>query len=199
MKATLGEDNPLTLICWSNVGLLEKNVGNLDLAEKHLRECVRRGEQHTKDPLQSHEDARPWDNLTRKSNLALILKAQGEHDDAARLLHNCMKADTQLLGDRHHYTLCDIHNYGACVFEQGEDFSSEQLLFKAQNMRDEVLGPTHLRSAFSRWWWCVTLVKNGKLKEARKKLVGIISKLKKTYGENHKRPALAQQLLDKIS
>lgn len=105
----LKKHDPVYLIIMNNYGLVKKNLGKLEEAENILRKCQREG-------LESdREGARSWDNLTRLSNLALVLSAQGKFEMALEIFTKCLLDDTHVIGIRNPYTLTDLMNVGTVL------------------------------------------------------------------------------------
>jgi len=173
--------DPVYLIIMNNYGLLKKNTGDLVEAESILRECQIEG-------LYSEVDgAKPWDNLTRLSNLALVFSAQGNYEKALKIFENCLANDKDVIGPRNPYTLIDIMNLGAVLWRLGEVRKCEEMLRFGYENCVEVVGLNHIITQMTLWWWTIALVKLGNMPKARANIRKLEKMLKNVYRKGDER------------
>jgi len=191
---TLGENHTITLIAQACLGLLAKNVGDWEKAEKILTEVLRKGTEC------KGTWARDWDNLTRASNLALVLQLQGKVKEAYVHLENCYFESKKMLGERHEFVMIDMHNLGAALCRVGNHKAAEKILNKCYEGRIELLRNGHVRAVMTLWWWAISSIKLGKLEKAQVQLSEVMHYLKKLYGSsNHERVQACRELYDAVT
>merc|ERR1719193_1009993 len=191
---TLGKTHTITLIAQGNFGLLQKNLGNLKEAEKILTEVWRKGR------YCEGKWARDWDNLTRASNLALVLQLQGRVKEACDLLEDCLFQSKKMLGERHEYVMIDMHNLGAARCRLGDSEAAEEILNKCYKGRIELLRNGHVRTLMTLWWWTISVIKLGNIWWARQQLSEVLHYLEKLYGSSsHKRVQICRRLYNAIT
>jgi len=189
----LGENHTITLIAESSWGLLQKDLGNLDEAERILRNVCRKG------VLCNDKWARKWDNVTRSSNLALVLVLQGKIEQGLSLLQNCYRESTKMLGPRHDYVLTDLHNLGAVMWRAGRTKEAQEYMQTCYERRSEILGEEHLRTLMTLWWYSIAMAKMGQVEKAREKLWDVMIYLQSEYKESHPRVRKCSQLHEAIT
>jgi len=178
---SLGEHDAGYLIIKNNYALLKKNIGELEKAEKLLRECQSNG-------LDSRMiGAKSWDNLTRSSNLALVLSAQGKCEMAMEIFEKCLIDDKEAIGDRNPYTLTDMMNIGTVLWKLGRLEECESKMCICYNKRVEVSGVNHMDTLMTLWWWTIALVKLGKISKARSNIEELEIGLGKIFESGDKR------------
>jgi len=178
---SLGELDAGCLIIKNNYALLKKNTGELEEAEKLLRECQSKGLDSRK------KGAKSWDNLTRCSNLALVLSAQGKCEMAMEIFEQCLIDDKWAIGDRNPYTLTDMMNIGTVLWKLGRLEECESKMSKCYEKRVEVSGVNHMDTLMTLWWWTIALVKLGKISKARDNIEALEIGLGKIFESGDKR------------
>ena len=113
----------------------------------------------------THGDRHP-DTLTKITNLALLLKAQGKLDEAAALLREALDGSRETLGSRHPQTLDSITNLASLLQDQGELSDAAPLYWEVLEAFRATLGDRHTNTLDSINNLAELLEKQGKLDEA---------------------------------
>ena len=81
--------------------------------------------------------------LIASSNLAVSLKGQGKHAEAAKIEREVLVQKTRLLGAEHEHTLISASNLASSLARCGQKAQCEQLLRETLTLSRRALGPTH--------------------------------------------------------
>jgi len=192
--STLGENHAVTLITQSCWGLLQKDLGNLNEAEKILRDVKQKGISC------EGKWSRAADSMTRTSNVALVLQLQGKAREAVDLLKLCHSGTRRISGERHDFVFVDKHNLGAALCRSGEHSEAEEILRKCYDGRVELLGYENLRTLMTRWWYAICLIKLGDLEKGREHLEEVMLHLESFYGSSqHEQVCKCRRLYERIN
>ncbi len=88
-RATLGPSHPMVAANLNDLGRVRQDAGDLEGAEDLYRQA-----------LAAYPSGHPWRPIT-EFNLATVLSAQGDHQEALALLRKTLDRDRQLLGEDH--------------------------------------------------------------------------------------------------
>ena len=134
-RTALGDADPATLTSLNHLGLILRELGELDEARALLSEAVqtRRTSQGDRHP----------ETLTAINNLGALLKACGDLSAAEPLYVEALAVRRAELGDRHPDTLTSINNLASLYTAQGKLDEAEPLVYEAAATAREVLGADH--------------------------------------------------------
>uniref|UniRef100_A0A0G4F4S4 Uncharacterized protein n=1 Tax=Chromera velia CCMP2878 TaxID=1169474 RepID=A0A0G4F4S4_9ALVE len=161
----------------NNLGLLLQDQGDLQGAEKLLREAleVRR---------QTLGDRHPH-TLISINHLGMLLNDQGDLQGAEKLLREALEVRRQTLGDRHPHTLISINHLGMLLNDQGDLQGAEKLLREALEVRRQTLGDRHPHTLISINHLGMLLNDQGDLQGAEKLLREALEVRRQTLGDRH--------------
>lgn len=126
----------------SNLGLLRQSGGDLDAAERELREAMqirRRAFNNPAHPLVAQAE----------NNLAMLLHSRSAWDEAEALLLASLRALEQALGDAHPLIASGETNLGNLLLDRGRADLALPRFERAVNLRARLLPAEHPHHAYS--------------------------------------------------
>jgi tetratricopeptide (TPR) repeat protein len=140
----LGPDHSNTLMSVFNLGIILKNNGDYEGAEKLVCRAL---EGHERELGPDHPDT-----LKSVNSLGLLLKRKGDSEGAEKLSRRALEGKERVLGPDHPETLKSVNNLGILLSEKGDYEGAEKLSRRALEVKERVLGPDHpstLNSVFN--------------------------------------------------
>jgi len=131
-RKKLGDRHPRTLKKINNMGLLLKEMGQLEEAKQLYTEALEGKRDTLADP---HDPSL----LLQINNMGTLLEKMGEPEEARLLLGKVLQAarDDPRLGDRHPRTLVSINNMGQVLQAMGQLKEAKQLYEEAKQLYEE--------------------------------------------------------------
>ncbi len=104
---------------------------------------------------------------TSLNSLALLLKSQGNYEEARPLFESALAISEEVLGPRHPHTARSLNNLALLLESQGNYEEARPLFERALAIQEEVLGPKHSDTATSLSNLALLLESQGNYEEAR--------------------------------
>ena len=184
------ENHPDTLACLSNRAEVLNNLGRVEEAEAQLFDLLER-RRAVFGP--THERV----GLTL-NNLADSLRARAQYAQAAELFDEAISIFREKPGDPSLRLAITIHNAGVMHLEQSNLLQAQAMLEEAAVMSKGLLPQGHWIAAQFSVKWAECLMLQGETQNARALLEPARTALAGSLGEDHRRVAHAQQLLDQL-
>lgn len=185
------ENHPDTLACLSNRAEVLNNLGRAEEAETQLWDLVERRKQ-VFGP--THERV----GITL-NNLADLLRERGAFDEAGELFDEAIEIFRLNPGDPSLRLAITVHNAGVMHLEQSHLERAEEMLGEAATMTGAILPQGHWIHAQFRVKLAECMMLNGEIEDARSMLVDARPNLVAAMGEEHRRVAHVDSLLESIS
>ncbi len=131
-----GEQNLETLKAMEDLGLNLFDQGQMAEAEQLLRHAVKLEQQEVGEPPHPQ-----FANLL--NNLAYLLHARGENEEAGLLFQRSLEMNKKLLGDSHPTIAIGLNNLAFLQQDRGNYAEAERLYREAIAMNRELLGDKH--------------------------------------------------------
>ncbi len=185
------EDHPDTLACLSNRAEVLNNLGRAEEAETQLWDLVDR-RKRVFGP--THERV----GITL-NNLADLLRERGAFDEAGELFDEAIEIFRLNPGDPSLRLAITVHNAGVMHLEQSHLERAEEMLGEAATMTGAILPQGHWIHAQFRVKLAECMMLNGEIEDARSMLVDARPNLVAAMGEEHRRVAHVDSLLQSIA
>ncbi|MDC0271000.1 tetratricopeptide repeat protein, partial [Akkermansiaceae bacterium] len=131
----LGPDHPDTLKSVYSLGVLFRDKGDYEGAEKLYRRAL--GAQE-KELGPDHPDT-----LGSVNSLGILLKNKGDYEGAEKLYRRALEGRERVLGPDHPETLKSVNNLGNLLSDKGDSEGAEKLYRRALEGYEKQLGPDH--------------------------------------------------------
>ncbi len=123
--------------------------------------------------------------LTSVSNLAQVLRAQGDLPAARQLTEDVLAAHRRLLGDDHPHTLASMGNLAQILQAQGDLLAARQLTDDVLAARRRLLGDEHPDTLTSMNNLAQVLHAQGDLEAARQLAEDVLAARRRLLGDDH--------------
>jgi eukaryotic-like serine/threonine-protein kinase len=176
-REVLGDEDPITLISISNMGMQLYVQGKLAEAEPYFREALE-GRRRTLGDEHS-------ETLTAIGNMGALLRSQGKRTEAEPYDREALEIRRRTLGDDHPSTLSSINNMGVLLHDQGKVAEAELYHREAMETRRRTLGDEHPDTLSSINNLATVLRDQRKLAEAEPYYREAMEGFRRTLGDEH--------------
>ncbi len=161
----------------TNLGYIRRLTGQLDQAERDLREALDRREK-----LGAGHEADIAESL---HNLAVLLQEKGDLSAAEPLYQRCLKLRKQHLGATDPAVADTLNLMGQFYGQLGQHDRAEEAFRAGLKIRQDRFGPKHLATAASLNDFAVYLLNHGRAAEAEPLFRQALTTLEAQYGRDH--------------
>ena len=131
----LGPDHSNTLMSVFNLGIILKNNGDNEGAEKLVCRALEGQERKLG---QDHPDT-----LKSVNSLGNLLSINGDYEETEKLYRRALEGKERVLGPDHPETLKSVNNLGILLKNKGDNEGAEKLYRRALEGKERALGPDH--------------------------------------------------------
>jgi tetratricopeptide (TPR) repeat protein len=189
-RTVLGDEDPLTLQCWSRLGLALYFLGKFSEAETEFRAAL----------LVMQRVLGPEDRVTlaTRTNLASAYDEQKKYAAAETEERSVLEISPRALGPEHRNTLTSRNNLANYLIKQGKHPEAEAESRSLLALSQRVLGPEHPDTLSYQYNLALTLNEQGNTQEARQHAEEAYQGRKCLFGENNPDTIDSKNLLDSI-